>query len=180
MTSTLYSVLILLAVGTLAFLPNSFAQGTDPEYKVRVIYFLPNDRTAQSDIDEQLDTMIKEAKELYAVQMNNHGFGRKTFELETDSDGDVVVHHVTGDHNDTYYHDSTGLHACWDEIEAEFDVTKNVYIIALDISVGSIDLGHRTTCGIGGINRGTTSIGGDALVTVHSTHCFDTENCCVS
>ena len=141
---------------------------------VRLIYFLPKDRTAQPNIIVQMDTMIKEAQELFAVQMNNHGFGRKTFQFETDANGNAVIHRVNGMHNDVYYHDNTGLTTCWDEVEAKFDMTKNVYLIVLDISVGQIDLGHRTTCGIGGTNLGNSSIGGDALITVHS-YCFDAD-----
>ncbi len=37
-------IFILITFVTLSFLPNSFAQVDSPEYVVRAIYFLPNDR----------------------------------------------------------------------------------------------------------------------------------------
>ena len=62
---------------------------------VRLIYFLPSDRQPQPDIDTKMDTLIKEVQQFYANQMENHGFGRKTFAFEADVTGKAVVHHVT-------------------------------------------------------------------------------------
>lgn len=39
---------------------------------------------------------MKDIQQFYADQMEFHGFGRKTFKLETDTDGKVVVHHMNG------------------------------------------------------------------------------------
>ena len=59
MKTTLYLTLTLFTFVTLAFLPESFAQDTSPEYVVRIIYFLPKDRTVQPGIDAKLNEMIK-------------------------------------------------------------------------------------------------------------------------
>ena len=61
MKTTLCFTLTLLTFVVLTFVPNSFAQETSPEYVVRVIYFLPNDRQPQPDMDTRLETTIKEA-----------------------------------------------------------------------------------------------------------------------
>ena len=44
MKTALCFTLTLLIFVTIAFVPNNFAQDTDPKYVVRVIYFVPNDR----------------------------------------------------------------------------------------------------------------------------------------
>ena len=120
MKTTLYFTLTLITFVTLMFVSNSFAQ------EVRVIYFMPNDRTTQPDIDSTLDSLLKEAQQFYADVMESNGFGRKTFSLETDTDENVVVHHLTGQHNDTYYHNST-TRKVKTEISQNFDLSNMIY-----------------------------------------------------
>ena len=138
MKDTLYSILTLFIFVTLTSLPNSFAQEKNsPENTVRVIYFLPNDRQLQSDIDAKLDTLMKDSQQFYADQMESHGFNRRTFRLETDASGEVVIHHVKGKFNNVYYNQSPG--SAWEEIGNGFDTSKNIYIMFLDTSIA----GHK-------------------------------------
>ena len=106
---------------------------------VRVIYFLPNDRQPQSDIDTEIGRLIKDVQQSYAEVMENHGFGRKTFRLETDVDGKVVVHHVNGRFSDAYYHTDTSNKVVWQETAERFDLKHNIYLIVLDVSNAVID-----------------------------------------
>ena len=64
---------------------------------VRIIYFLANDRAPEQDIDAKLNTLIRRIQQFYADEMERHGFGRKTFALETDEHGNAVVHQVNGE-----------------------------------------------------------------------------------
>ena len=124
---------------------------------VRMIYFLPSDSQPQLDINAEMDSLIKDVQQSYAEVMENHGFGRKTFRVETDSDGKAVVHHVNGRFPDAYYH--TGAYGkVWEETSERFDPTKNIYLVVLDVSNGVIDGGY---CG-----RGTSDgpEGGVALI----------------
>lgn len=140
MKTTLYFRLTLLTFVTLAFVSNNFAQDVSPEYVVRVIYFIPKDRQPRADMDKTLDTLIKNAQKFYADQMEAHGFGRKTFRLETDDAGDVVVHHVNGKFNDAYYQDpENGSWIVWDEVEELYDMSKNIFFLALETSENYID-----------------------------------------
>ena len=141
MKTTLCFTLTLFTFLTLAFVPNSFAQEeASPEFVVRVIYFLPSDRQPDPDIDTKLDKLIKDVQQFYADQMEVHGFKRKTFRFEADNAGNVVVHHVNGNFNDAYYQNpSTGSWIVWEEIETQFDMSKNIYFLALDISSKYID-----------------------------------------
>ena len=60
-------------------------------------------------------------------------FDRKTFRLETDADGKVVVHHVNGQFNDTCYHGGT-FGKVKIELSEGFDTSTNIYFAAIDIS----------------------------------------------
>ena len=123
MKTTLCFILTLLTFVMLAFVPNSFAQDASPEYVVRVIYFLPNDLQPDPDIDTKLDTLIKDVQKFYADQMENHGFGRKTFRLETDENENVVVYHVNGRFTADYY--GFDQNKVRDEIIEKFEQLRN-------------------------------------------------------
>ena len=103
----------------------------DP-YTVRLIYFLPSDRQPKPEIDIEFDTWIKKEQQYFADVMEYHGFGRKTFRFETDTTGKAVVHHVKGKFKDAYYLNEGGK--VWEEIFTQFDGSKSIYLLALDIS----------------------------------------------
>ena len=159
MKTALCFILTLFTFVTLAFMPNSFAEDTQPENVVRVIYFLPKDRQPQQDIDTQLDLLMKDVHQSYAEVMENQGFGRKTFPLETDNDGKVVVHHVTGLAPDVYYH-TEAYSKVEKEIRQWFDTTTNVYFVVLDVSTENID---GAACGQAGAHG---SFGGMSVIPV--------------
>ncbi len=116
---------------------------------VKVIYFVPRDRTFQWTIPQTLDTQIKKVQSLYADQMEAHGFGRKTFGIETDDDDTLIVHPVFGLHDDTHYHEDS-LNKTIDEISGRFNIETDVYLIVLDVSTELVD-GY---CGIGRYDGG--------------------------
>ena len=132
---------------------------------VRLIYFLPSDRPSQQDIDTKMDTLIKDTQQFYTEQMKNHGFEGKTFTFETDATGKAVVHRVNGKFTDGYYHNDT-LDKVKGEINERFDLSKNLYLIAIDISSEIID---TRWCGRGGFDW---SGGGRAIIPA-SGHCFN-------
>ena len=112
---------------------------------VRLIYFLPKDRTPQQDIDAKMDELIKNVQLSYEEMMEYHGFGARTFALETDATGKAVVHHVKGKFNDEYYLTDTGRKVIDEETAEQFDLSANVYLVVLDVSNAVID----GACGIG-------------------------------
>ena len=122
MKATRYFTFTLLALVTLAFVSSSFAQTPVPEYTVRVTYFYPNDYQPIPQIDEALDTSLRKVQQFYADEMERHGFGRKTFRLETDENGKLRVHHFRGRFATAHYHNSP---ISWptDEVNSEFDET---------------------------------------------------------
>ena len=126
----------------------SYLQTLQQRETVRLIYFLPINRSAQQDIDTKLDTLIKDVQQFYAEQMHNHGFGRKTFTFETDVTGKAVVHHLNGRFTDAYYDNGT-IDKVIEEIEEQFDVSKNLYLISIDTGSEKIDI---QWCGQGGVH----------------------------
>ena len=92
---TLIHAFLLLIFATLIFLPHTFAQGAVPENMVRLVYFLPNDRSIRPERVEAFRQLIKDAQQFYAEQMESHGYGRKTFNIETDANGTPIVHRIT-------------------------------------------------------------------------------------
>ena len=131
---------------------------------VRLIYFIPSDRSPQPNIDAKLDKLIKKAQQIFASQMEYHGFGRKTFKFETDPSGNAVVHHVKGKFPDKYYQKKSMK--IWDEIDKQFDTYDNIYLAALDSSIELLD---GFACGFGE-HRG--DFGGTVVIPA-SGYCFD-------
>ena len=156
MKTVLCSILTIFTFILLAFVPKSFAQGnTSSERMVRVVYFLPSDRRPQPDINTKLDTLIKDVQQFYADEMERHGFGRKTFRIETDRNGKALVHHVRGRFKDAHYQKSTDRKV-YEETKERFDRSKNIYLFAVDLStevLGFDDTGSAV-CGQGGGGTG--------------------------
>ena len=137
---------------------------------VRLIYFRPQDRPARPDRVTALRQLIKDTQQFYASEMERHGFGRKTFRIETDKSGEPFVHHVGGNFKDAYYHERTS-DKVWKEITQRFDVPKDLYVCVIDISSEVIHLRHNDdTCG----EASTVWIdGGKEIIMPASGHCFN-------
>ena len=114
--------------------------------RVRLIYFRPSDRSTRQDIDTKLDALIRWTQHFFAEQLQEFG-NRKTFAFETQPTGHAQVHHVTGKFKDTYYHHDT-YNKVVDEVAEQFDTSKDVLLIAADVSSEFIN--QEGTCGIGG------------------------------
>ena len=144
------------------------------EDMVRIIYFLPRDRSMQRDIWNKLDTLIRDVQSFYAGQMERNGFGRKTFTFETDENGETLIYRVDGQFADWHYHSGT-QGKVYAEVASQFDMEKHIYLIVVDISSEAIE--EENTCGVGGGHwfEGETitrTRGGYAVIPA-SGQCFD-------
>ncbi len=170
MKTKLLSSLCLSVLGLLLFVPNTFAQGAAPHHVVRLIYFVPTQRQPQPDINTKLDGLIKNVQQFYADEMERHGFGRKTFQFETDGQGNAVVHRVNGQFRDTHYHQDT-VSKVFEEVSQRFNFAENVYLLVIDVSTGLID----SVCGRGGNVWDTAgNWGGNAFIPA-SGDCLNTD-----
>ena len=128
---------------------------------VRMIYFLPNDRSFRADVVQNMKDEIRNAQTFYAEQMHARGYGDETFRFETDAQGEPLVHRVDGQHPDSYYIDDT-YRRVYGEIDRTFDLYANVYAIVIDNSTDIIRWNGRSWGGFG-LRRGRN--GGFALAT---------------
>ena len=135
---------------------------------VRLIYFLPSDRSPQQDINTKMDNLIREAQQFYADEMEHHGFKGKTFTFETGATGKAVVHHVDGQFTDSYYRQNT-FRKVWEEIREQFYTPQNIYLIAIDIGNERVGRGYNEVCGVGDSHEAS---GGHVLIPA-SGDCFN-------
>ena len=101
---------------------------------VRIIYFLPNDRTFHTYSVQRIKDKVRTVQSFYAEQMQAHGYGNMTFRFETDGQGEPMVHRVDGQHPDSYYpFGFRGSDLIREEIGQKFDLNaNNIYFIVID------------------------------------------------
>ena len=142
--STLAYTLALLAFATLTFLPNTFAQGVSPENMVRLVYFLPNDRPARPERVAALRQLIKDTQAFFTNEMQSHGFGRKTFNVETNKAGVPEVHRIDGKFPEEHYYRAGTGHKVWTEVRDHFTDRdlQHIHFIAIDLGSEGIHGGR--------------------------------------
>ena len=158
---TLFSVITFLTFVTLGFLPNGFSQEAAPQRMVRLIYFLPNDRPFRLEVVQKMKNEIRNIQAFFGEQMQAHGHGYKTFEIETDAQGEPIVHRVNGKYPDSYYIADSSY---WLEVRENFNVvgSKNIYFLVVDNSAKLI----QGASGWGGTTYSNgVRVGGTAEVT---------------
>ena len=123
---------------------------------VRMIYFLPNDRPFRQEVVDLMKVRIRDVHIFYAEQMEAHGYGNRTFRIETDAQDEPLVHRVDGRYSDRHYLGGFG-DDMREEIEQRFDLERNIYLIVLDNSTDLIG-------NAGGVGGRTGKNGGFILV----------------
>ena len=131
---------------------------------VRLIYFLPNDRSYREDVVQRMKEEILRIQVFYTESMKTHGYNM-TFKIESDAQGEPVVHRVDGQQSDIYYFDDASS-TVRTEIQEVFDVWQNIYFIVIDSGTDSIGTGvGRSRVNANGARRGKN--GGDVLIPAH-------------
>ncbi len=142
----------------LTFTPNS-----NP-YVVRVVYMTDSSGAtkiqtlsdkASQDYRGKLATAMKLMQTMTAERMNDLGYGRRTFNIELDADGEVVVNVMRGEKTaKEYYEDQGWFHTVYREIEKNYSMEKARYLVIPAYSrfdqQAQKDLGH-TALGGGGL-----------------------------
>ena len=126
---------------------------------VRMIYFLPNDWPYRADVVDSMKTVIKASQTFYREQMQAHGYGDRTFGIETDAQGEPLVHRVDGQNPFSHYDNTLG-NAVVAELEQTFDLDANIYFIVLGTDALRQGNGQRA----GGVGRRRTKNGGYLVV----------------
>ena len=123
---------------------------------VSLIYFRPSDRPVRPNVDAEIDGLIKRVQRFYADEMERHGFGRKTFQFETDAHGNAVVHHVNGKFPNAHYQQNS---YSWED-----EIREQIYIPRRSITVHMLDSDpdRRSFTGAAGTGGGSPYGGGGA------------------
>ena len=99
---------------------------------VRMVYFLPNDRPFRQEVVDSAKTAIRRVQKFFRAQMQAHGYGDRTFRIETDTQGEPMVHRLDAPHPYSHYVSSQSTEdTIIREIERTFDLDANVYFIIL-------------------------------------------------
>ncbi len=117
-----------------------------------LIYFLPNDRTFNPEVVDTIKARIPRIQTFFRDQMQSNGNGSKTFEYETDDQGDPVVHRVDAPNSDASYLRSyriVGAGNVFRDLRPTFDTTRNIFFIVVDHSTYN-NLGWGNVAGFGG------------------------------
>ena len=124
---TLSAIIIYLTSGTLNSAVAANLNVGEPR-TVRLVYLLPNDRTHRAELVQQMKDEILRVQTFYAEQMEAHGYGKVTFRIETDDQGEPIVHHMDGRYPDASYNVTFPP----TEVADVFNIVKNVYVIVID------------------------------------------------
>ena len=140
---------------------------------VRLFYFLPNDRRLRLHVVQGIRDEMRRVQAWFGEQMEAHGFGYRTFRLETDDEGDPLVHLVDGQYPDSHYIDGTWALA--GEIRQRFDLSKSISVLVIDNSnnrINRVNAGEATWWSKQG---GAALVGGEftwQLLAHELTHTF--------
>ncbi len=127
---------------------------------VRMIYFHPAGTEIRENVVDSMQAVIRVAQTFYGEQMAAHGYGNRTFSIETDADGEPLVHHVTGQHEAGHYEGSDDYQYKLNmDLRQRFNFSNNVYLVFVD---------HIEIPGVGGWGGRSGKHGGDAMVMVRS------------
>lgn len=108
------------------------------------IYFLPTNRLPQIDIPEKIDRILRDLQTFFADEIQRHGFGRKTFDFEKNSDGAAKVYLFEGKTTDEYYDEDTSSRVL-NEIKQHFELSNKCYFIIVDKSIEKESIKKRYT-----------------------------------
>ena len=78
---------------------------TSADFTVRTIYLQPTDAPATPIV--KIRNAMESAQKYYADEMQKHKFGRKTFRLERDNSGKIIIHTIRGRHRANHYYNDT-------------------------------------------------------------------------
>ena len=126
----LISVLWVAAIAVLC--PN--AEG-ELSFTVRGAYIKPIDAPAPKEaVISKFKNMLPDIQTLYQKEMERHGYGTKTFTLETDHTGQPTVEIVNGSHDMATYQGHTASVVA-EELLQKFKYQNHIYVVIM----GGID-----------------------------------------
>ena len=106
--------------------------------KLHIICWRPNDRDYCKDYRQRLTRIMKHIQAFYRDEMERMGFGKRTFQLNFDADGLLVVHLAKGDSEFADYKKPEGQRVkkdCWPVLKAAgLDPDRETILIFTNLS----------------------------------------------
>lgn len=100
---------------------------------VRVIYFVPSDRSFSITVEDSIQRAVRQVRAFFAEHMKAHGFDVNAINIETADDGEPLIHRFTGQHPNNHYADD--MHsAVFREVRQDYDTNSNTYVAFIDNS----------------------------------------------
>ena len=104
------------------------------QFIVRTVYFQPTDAPGPT---REIINLLVETQDFYRDEMERHGYGDKTFKLETDGAGNIGFHHVKGKQKAGYYSRDT-YNRVKNELPSQFARNPNSQDNVLILIIGGI------------------------------------------
>ena len=140
---------VVFFIFIIIFITNAQTLSAQP-YSIQTVYFIPNDSEDKSAWLD-LGDIMKNIQSVYQNEMDRHGFPSKTFRLETDNKGDVIVHKFKGKHNKAHYGGGT-IGIVIDELrDSGFSNERTIYAIVM---AGMNALQSNTALGVASARPG--------------------------
>jgi len=79
-----------------------------PPRQLRILYFTPSDRGPAPQYQQRLSTIIDDIHDFYRDGMERQGFGPKSFAMERDATGQLIIRVVNGTEPDSSFTDWPG------------------------------------------------------------------------
>ena len=125
-------LLVTIMTVVTVLLPSFAQEETSEQYVVKVVHFLPKDRETREGIVEKIKMRMKHAQQFYADQMEKYGYDRKTFRFEADANGNAVVHHIIGKHDDADYQKNPAR--CFGQFAKKIQTRNTILVVYIDYS----------------------------------------------
>ena len=136
------------------------------QFIVRTIYFQTAD--APDPTPTQIIDLLVETQDFYRYEMERHGYGTKTFKLETDGAGNVGFHHVRAKQNAEYYSRDT-YNRVKSELPSRFTRTPNSLDNVHIIIIGGISVLDNQNIGFAWYITGDRT-GGNVVLAGNELH----------
>ena len=111
------------------------------ELIVHVAYLKPTDAP---DMPDNLAQLMLDVQDFYRSEMEKHGYGAKTFKLETDNNGKVIIHNIQAKRKIQHY--TTTLDRIDQELPADLKKSREQHQNVIVVFVGgakTVANGHR-------------------------------------
>lgn len=131
---------------------------------LQLVCWTPSDREFPARYEERLDIIMKHIQLFYQTEMERYGFGNRTFNLQRNRQGKVVIYSIKGLHPADHYEKSSGREIreeCLTELKKQdIDGQKETMVIFCNLAdwdQKTLTFTHKSPYYAGGTNQSGTA-----------------------